>query len=133
MDDATIIKLFETQETRFESSLDRRDGAMKDFIMTTGNLNRVKLIGIIDPVAEDVSEIKEQNTVRNGRIDTLEKDVAPSRYVRRKPGRVVSIAACFILGIIVSSAFLAQRIDPEEVIENVTPLEFIDNEAQGSD
>jgi hypothetical protein len=130
MDNDTIIKLMNKQE-----------GNLKEFIQVSMSLNRAKIINELDPLREDVSEIRnvilpkisEDNDIRNHRIQKLEdcksdmvdcvevkNQTAIVRWLHRNPGWTAILFMALILGI----TALTQVIDVGRTVEEATPIEL---------
>ena len=115
-------------DTRMDDANTRMDD-IKDFtkemVLVSGSLNRAKLFIHLDPMQDDVAEIK--NVILPGivgEVAIIKKETTVSRWAQRNPGRILIGVTTFIFAIIIASALLATRVSPKEMVEEMTPIEF---------
>jgi len=124
-----IYKLLELQGENFDTKLDA--------INETVDL-RLKGMGLY--VESGFEAIKIQDNIRNDRIGknevclkAIKNETYVSRMIYRNPGRAAAILAVGAMIFLLGTAFLATRIDPKDTAEQLTPIEFKDNEIPGPD
>ena len=113
---------------------------LKEVISVTGSLNRAKMMNHLDPIADDIAEIKNQNTIRNGRLEAQEKDLDEQKkntaitiWAHKNPKISISLAGIFIVFLCLSSIFTYHKLDNKQLdvaktIEKNIPLVFEDKD-----
>ena len=126
-------KILKTVNTRIDDVKEHT----RDMVVMSGKLNRTKMMAEMEDMREDIilqlAPLKDCPT----KVQELGSETIQVRWLFRKPGRAAGILATTLIAIIMLSSFLATRIDPRETVENViedvTPIEFKEDEAQGPD
>jgi len=124
-----IYKLLELQGENFDLKLDKVNETIE------GGLKGVRIY-----VASGFETIDRLDKARNDRIGKneeglkeIKKETTVSRWMHRNPGRFTAGVAIVAMIFLIATAFLATRIDPKDTIEQLTPIEFKENEVSGPD
>lgn len=123
MDNPTILKMFERQD----KSMEAMEGRLKEFIQVTSALNYQKIVGKLDPIEDDIAEIKKNDIIRNGRlekteddIDCLRQETGITRWIHNHP--IYGAIALLILFMGLAYGYHKLKINVPETIENTTGI-----------
>lgn len=119
MEDPTIVRIFERQDENNKAM----EGRLKEFIQVSGALNYQKIVGKLDPIEDDIADIKAANVIMRGSIeknaddiDCLRGETRFGRWVQRRPLQ----AAIGAMIVIMMGAYGYHKINFKKTVENTT-------------
>ena len=123
MEEPTIIKLLEKQDSNLNIRLDKMEDNMKEYVDGSISLNHANMINLLDPLIETQRQTVAQNAVRNHRIektedevDALVRETTFSRWVQNHP----KSAAVILLAVIAIGVIAYHNRNFLKTVENTT-------------